>query len=374
MSANSRRKRTVALTLLALGIATSLAVYLTSDDEDTLFRSSAEEVTPSRETRPGDQSGSSVARSRSAHSSPGADAGDASEASRVAVRAAWGSGPNELGRTRPSEGNPEAPMSFATDALGRSFVLDQVNGRIARYDKDGKPLDSFLTTQQAPQDLALGPEGNALVLDRLVDKTVAVIGPDGRLLGELPVEGRGIEEGGGVTGVFVDGTDVYVEREHGDLVRIGDTEGNVDEERPEVPGRPSRDGQSFLNAGIVEVLSGRVYVNSVERPSLEHRFTRELRMGAPTPGIVLLDTDLRGNIYLGLLLELGAAGPEDEPRPSIRVLCLSPADGQPWGSADLPVSSMPEETFRDLVVLDEGGLLYAFRGESGVSYQRYECR
>ncbi|MGI5863869.1 MAG: hypothetical protein ACOX6T_17685 [Myxococcales bacterium] len=376
MAGHSRRQKTVVFAVLALGLAAALVLYLRSEDEEMLSLQVADSVAPSQEAPSVDRSSRRTSKPRPSQPAAQAaeDAGEAAGAPAVVIRAGWGSGSNELGRTRPSEGNPEAPMSFATDGLGRSYVLDQVNGRIVRYDKDGNPIDSFLTTQQAPQDLVISPEGNALVLDRLVDKSVAVLGPDGRLLGELPVEGRGIEEGGGVTGVFVDGTDVYVEREHGDLVRIGDTEGKVDEERPEVPGRPSRDGQSFLNAGIIDAASGRVYVNSVERPSLQHRFTRELRMGAPSPGILLLDTDLRGNIYLGVLLELGGAGPEDEPMPSIRVVCMSPTDGQPWGSADLPVSPMPEETFRDIVVLDEGGVLFAFRSESGVAYQRYVCR
>src|SRR4051794_21224892 len=49
------------------------------------------------------------------------------------VRAKWGSGPGELGRDRPKEGNPEAPMSVTVDGEGRAVVLDQVNGRIVRF-------------------------------------------------------------------------------------------------------------------------------------------------------------------------------------------------------------------------------------------------
>ncbi len=56
------------------------------------------------------------------------------------------------------------------------------------------------------------------------------------------------------------------------------------------------------------------------------------------------------------------------------MLCLAPGDGQPWGSADLPPSPLPEESFRDIVVLDQGGMVYAYRTEEGVSYQRYDCR
>jgi hypothetical protein len=44
------------------------------------------------------------------------------------------------------------------------------------------------------------------------------------------------------------------------------------------------------------------------------------------------------------------------------------------GQADLIYSPMPEETFRDLVVLDEGGVIYQARTETGVTLRRADCR
>jgi hypothetical protein len=45
----------------------------------------------------------------------------------------------------------------------------------------------------------------------------------------------------------------------------------------------------------------------------------------------------------------------------------------PVGSAVLPANTLPDETFRDLTVLDGGGVVYAVRTEAGVSYERYDC-
>ena len=279
------------------------------------------------------------------------------------LTAGWGSGTGQLGRSIPQEGNPEAPMSFAIAPGGRAVVLDQVNGRLSRFGPDGRPLESVPVTQQAPQDVTVAKDGTTLVLDRVKDKTVAVL-KDGQLVGDLPVEGKGIPEGGGVTGVFTDGKDVYVEREHGSLVRVGDTDGKADPDRPEIPGRPTRDGKSFILAGLVDAAAGRAFVSSIDRASMDPRFTRELRLGQPVLALVLLDTDLSGTLYLGALAEHGA----------LKLLCLSGTDGAPIGSADIPANSGPEETFRDLVVLDGGGVVYAQRTEQGVSYLRYDCR
>src|SRR5205807_10122919 len=104
-----------------------------------------------------------------------------------AWHARWGSGPGELGRAHPQEGNPEAPMSFVPTANGL-LVLDQVNARLVRFGADGSATEVRLT-QRAPQDVAVAADGTLAVLDRLGDKDVALLAPDGRALGTLPLAG-----------------------------------------------------------------------------------------------------------------------------------------------------------------------------------------
>lgn len=89
--------------------------------------------------------------------------------SEVLVRAAWGSSPGQLGRERRQEGNAEGPMA-----------------------------------------LTAARNGDLVVLDRLADGVVAILDNDGRPMGELPLLGPSVKEGGAVTGLFVDGDDVYV--------------------------------------------------------------------------------------------------------------------------------------------------------------------
>lgn len=286
----------------------------------------------------------------------------------VFFSATWGSSRmDQLGHTRPDEANPEAPMSLTVDGKGRMYVLDQVNGRVVRVGADGKPESVIpLKQQEAAQDVAIANDGNVAVLDRYFSKSVVMYDDKGNPLGEIPLEGEGLEETGLVTGVFVDGNDVYVEKEHGPLQRVGTTDGKPVTDRGEIPGRPSRDGQSFINAGVIDVAVGRMYVSAIDRPTMQHRFTRELRHGAEIRGILLLDTDKLGTIYLATLIDQN--GTE-----SVILTCLEPLKGYPTGSALLPVNTMPEETFRDFAVLDEGGVIYSVRTEQGVSYQRYDC-
>jgi hypothetical protein len=286
----------------------------------------------------------------------------------------WGAGKGQLGRHRPKEGNPEGPMSLTLDKAGNSFVLDQVNGRVVKLDAHGNPIGTQQLTVQAAQDMAVAKNGNLLVMDRLVDKTVAVMGADGKSLGELPVGGRGVPDTGKLTGVFVDGDNVYVEREHGDLVRIGDTGGKADPNRPEIPGRPTRDGLSYISAQISDGAHGRVAVTEIDRASGDHRFTRDVPLGMPVLMIALLDTDLQGIIYLATVGE--RPGPTSA-SPAIAVLdllCLDPLDGRPLGRAETAANTSADETFREMTVQDNGGVVYLYRTEAGAELRRLDCR
>jgi hypothetical protein len=296
------------------------------------------------------------------------EAVDASAEGRVVFFSPWGgSQKDQLGRERPQEGNPMGPMSVAHDGSGKVYVLDQINGRVVRRGPDGAVDRVSEMKLKAAQDLAVLPDGSMAVLDRHGDKAIALYDAQGALKGQLPLAGEGIEETGLVTGLFVDGSDVYVEREHGPLVKIGDANGTPAAQRTEIPGRPSGDGKLFLNAGITDGPAGRTWVSAIDRQSNDHRFTREIRFKSEVVAIVLLDSDKKGTIYFAVAVH------EEPANDYVQLQCLEPQKGTPMGGAILPPNTLPEETFRDLTVLDDGGVIYAVRTEEGVSYKRYEC-
>jgi len=363
------RKQVVAVGLLAAVVAIGVVVARGCGEGDRTRTAATSGGAKTKEASPGRDDAPPTVEAVAIVVDAGASDGSSARGPEVFFSAGWGgSRMTEVGRSRPEEGNPEAPMSLSIDGKGRMFVLDQVNGRVVRIGEDGKPEGVIpLKQQEAAQDLAISDDGRAAVLDRFNSKSIVMYDEKGDALGEIPLEGEGLENPGVVSGVFVDGKDVYVEKEHGSLLRIGTTDGRPAEDRGEIPGRPSRDGQSYIHAGITDAETGRMYVSSVDRATMEHKFTRELRQGAEIRGIRLLDTDKSGTIYIAVELDDGG--------PGIVVLsCLEPSKGFPVGSALLPVNTMPEETFRDFAVLDEGGVIYSFRTEEGVSYQKYDCQ
>lgn len=289
-----------------------------------------------------------------------ADAGPRDAGPNALVIARWGSRRGELGRERPQEGNPEGPMSLAL--AGRDLlVLDQVNGRLARYDDKGR----LLSTSDAPttaQDLAVAKDGTVAMIDRLVDKSITLVDPSGRKIGALPL--TRVADPGLVTAVVVDGNGVYVEKEHGALVLIGTTDGKPAEDTVELSGRPSKDGKLLLTAGLSSKPLGRAYLNAFDRKAQALEFARTILFPRPSQAIVLLDSDAKGVIYLGV----AAGDPGDA-----FVACLDPGDGHVLGRVTLPLSHTPEEAFRDFTVGDDGTIAFAVRTEDGVQYRTATC-
>lgn len=281
----------------------------------------------------------------------------------VLLSARWGSGRGALGHARPNEGNAEGPMSFAL-AGDEIVVVDQVNGRVVRYDKSGR-VTSTSDVPVTVQDVAVAPDGTTVLLDKLGEKTLTLTDPNGRRVGELSLRDPRVGDPGLLTGVFVDGKDVYVEKEHGALVKVGDTDGKAaGDDAPQLTGRPSKDGVLVLTAGFQSQPAGRAWLNAFDRKKGALRFARAIQFPRPGHSIVLLDTDAKGTIYLGAW-----AGDGHE----VTITCLDPGDGHPLGRVVTPISATPEESLRDFAVGADGTIVYALRSDDGVELHTARC-
>lgn len=260
------------------------------------------------------------------------------------------------------------PMSVAVDSKGRVYILDEINGRVVRRGADGRTETTFNLDQRTPEDIVVAADGSLAVLDRHGDQDVALYDASGAEQGKLPLVGSGISDPGDVTSILVDGNDVYAELEHNQLVKLGDTRGNPADPRTKLTGRPSRDGTALLSAVILDAALGRARVTSTERATGAVRFNRVLALSPVIHQILLLDSDRTGTVYFAAEVQHPGAPA------TVMLSCLDGATGAVTGGAVLPANTLPEESFRDFAVLDDGGVIYALRSPQGVTYQRYNCR
>jgi hypothetical protein len=80
------------------------------------------------------------------------------------VEAAWGSGPNDVGRAGTRELGVVGPSSFDVAADGAVTVLDQINGRVQRW-RQGHSESTPIDVSGGLADFAVEPDGTLDVLE-----------------------------------------------------------------------------------------------------------------------------------------------------------------------------------------------------------------
>ncbi len=290
---------------------------------------------------------------------------DAAAARTTVLVATWGDGPDQLGRRVGNESNPEAPMALSVAPDGEVIVVDQANRRLQRF-RDGRRIASVALASAGVQDLAQLPQGRVAVLDRLADATVRVHDSSGAVTSTISVLGGPIAEGASATGVFADEHGVYIEREHGALIRIAGPDGQANEGRDTLWGRPSRDGTLTLRAAIFDRRAGDVDVSAHERASDAASFVRRVRFGGPILHVMMLDSDARGSIYVavdvGRESELAPYAITDEHGEVVRLA----HDGAITGSLRIAPAHGAVETFRSVTVGDDGAIYQLIVRDDGV--------
>lgn len=287
---------------------------------------------------------------------------------KVVVKGGWGPLPGQFGRRADPETATEGPMSLALGRGGELYVLDQINGRVARFRRDGAPAGEIKIGSDTVQDIAIDKAGNLLALDRLADKDLTVYGPDGQPKTRIPLVGGPITEGGGVTGLYADDDGIWLGREHAEIVRIADPDGKADPNRPTEPGPPTRDGRYFLWARLADAQSGAALLRAYDHDG-QVVWARTLAFGRPILHIILVDSDARERVYAAALCAReGSQGLYDAATVVLRVAEPSGADA---GMLALPADSGIIESFRGLTIGDDGTIYQMLATDSGVTVTAY---
>lgn len=286
------------------------------------------------------------------------------------LRGTWGRGAGQFGHVREKEGNAEGPMSLTIGPNGELLVLDQVNARVQRFGRDGRFVGETAIGPDTAQDLVPLPNGGLAVVDRLGNSEVLFYDASGKPTGTVPLVGGGIEEGGGVTGLFSDDSGVHVEREHEEVFRIASLDGTPDPDRPSNPGRPTRDGRFFLAAHIADAASGRAIVRAFDHNG-NVAWQRQLMFPRSILHLVLLDSDRAGHVFVGATLAREDQVTYDLTDVATVVVRLGADDGTGLGNLTLPASSEPEEVFREISVRDDGVLLQMLVVNGGIEVREH---
>lgn len=277
----------------------------------------------------------------------------------------FGDGPFDVGRRRDPETAAIGPSSLAVARDGTIFINDPVHGRLVRIGKDGKPSAAIKLPSATIEEVVALRDGKIAVVDRLGEKSVWKLDANGKTVGEFAVEGVGVREASGTTGLFEDPNGgLFVEVGHKTLVRV---DGNS---RATLPGRPRRDGGIYLRCAIADRKAGIVRLDAMFADSVP-AWTVNLPLGAPVLRIALCDSDAAGNTYVGANVGLESTTPPYAiVEEKLVLIAIDPA-GSPRGTLTLPTKPAPEETFRELEVGDDGTIYRMVITDQGLVVETY---
>jgi hypothetical protein len=287
----------------------------------------------------------------------------------VVFKTSWGSGSSELGRSIPMEANPEGPMSFAIDNTGRFFILDQVNKRVQVYDKTGKHIKTILIPIVTFSDIDIGVSGNLFLLEKWRSKVVVLINDKGNILKKVELIGKGITEAGSVTEIYSREDGLWVTNGIS-LVRICDASGEPYQDRQLASGKFSRDGKSLIQAKKIGEITATVTRTTLVKSRIDN-YT--VCFDIPILYITLVDTDEKGNIYLGVQL-LEESIDQETPysiEQSHEIVVILDSNGKEKQRIYMPVSTSAEEVNRSFRVTPDGTIYQLVIEQEGATMWRY---
>ncbi len=221
----------------------------------------------------------------------------------------WGNEEGALGKE--DVGGRPGPMSFTMDPFGNIVVADSINGRIVRYDEQGRVRSILKTGETLPEFVSVDTQNHTRVLlyDSL-ETAYRVIHFDenGDEIENLDVFVPQPTE------VFSHGEDTLVESRHSWVYKPDSSGNERNKWKPFVIGRPDqRDPDVFWSAAKNNSGNGILLQASNRKRVLIQSIS--LALQGRLLSLFSLDTDSEGNIYVGFYIddraELAVISPED---------------------------------------------------------------
>jgi hypothetical protein len=268
---------------------------------------------------------------------------------RRLVTLSWGSRPDQAGRRNDPEAAGEGPMALAAGKGGQMLILDQTQGRVLRRNADGSFAAPIAIGADTVQDVRAAGDGVAL-LDRLGEKTLKRYDAAGKILDEKPLSALGVIEPGGTTALLTDSSgELYVEES---LAGQGRRVVHALSGGAPLPGRPTRDGKTLLTGALLRQELA-VSLRALDRDGNE-RWTIRLPLGRPPLAILLLDSDERGDVYLGVSHAAAPVPPSRDLTDERLELFRLDSSGAVRARTSLPHPPGLFESFRPLEVAGPG--------------------
>jgi len=262
-------------------------------------------------------------------------------------------------------------MSFALAADGSLWVLDQVSARVVRFRPDGTVAEEVALLSTTFQDIAEF-DGRLFLLDRLVSRTLLVLGPacanGERSRREIPLAGPGIREGGAVTAMFAGSDGVWLEVGHKDQVHVLDERGQP-VARESRPGRAAHRRGDRLVARLDRGAMGAV-LELTDSEGDQARVRRTVPLGEGVHRIAWVESDGHGGVVAAFhIMRFGPDGLRLESEEVVGYWLDGALAPLAWFRSPLCIRAW--EQFGEFKVAADGSLLQMAFTDDGVVFLRW---
>jgi len=276
------------------------------------------------------------------------------------VRAACGSGPDDVLNIVPQEAMAEGPNSFALGNNGEIYILDQVNSRIQVFRNKARIKTIPIPAGPDFRDISLTKDGKIALLDSEVKQSVFLLDADGTVLKVLPLAGRHVPDPLAVVSVWCRDDGIWVEVE-GRSVRISDLAGTPDPNRVSVMGEFTYSGKRLAKVDIIGEVTAVVHISEENKSNLWKDFP--LIFDMPIWGFEC-HSDQADNLFLVAYLV-------EKPRFAYVAVILDPA-GNEKKRIIMDVGDIPGGAFHGFRVSPDGKIFKMELDEKGLAVWRYD--
>lgn len=245
---------------------------------------------------------------------------------KVIIDAKWGKGPGEFGLME--EEGRWGPESLAIDNQGNIYMLDSINKRIQKFNKEGKYMASINLDPhirfRCPDDLCIDQVGNLYVLRKgFPGGIVRQYTQKGELVREYPISNEigqvwniNVDESGNL---FVEGLEGYVRTKKGAFRKVYQlgTKDKAHDPTQQLKnakrGIPCEGGEYRYEIGKREV-GKRKYLSLIKILDRKGKLKREIVVKRPAFWSIpttFLGVDQTGHIYIEVQTFIGSFKKED---------------------------------------------------------------
>lgn len=280
------------------------------------------------------------------------------------IAGSWGNSSDAFGK---ADEGIDGPSSFVIGSNGDIYVLDQINQRIKQYDASGEFKKVINIDRRTVGNIAIAADGAIYLLDPILTKSILQYDSNGKLVQQARLN----DNFQFATSLQVRGADVFAENQREEMYKIIDSGRALESDNQvntKVPGKLKKDqAGTFMSARLLDKRNFHVLLTDYDgKTKLKIKAESKLNINQ----LLLLDSDSKGNIYVGLEVYEEGPAPDYQFINNQIVVAKYDPSGKLAGKIEFP-RGHGFAPYKELEVDDKGNVYQLQTDDAGVKIVKW---